>query len=113
MEIIKNALLVLHFVGMASLLGGFLVQMKPKVKQINPAMVHGALTQLVTGVALVGIDQALDDPVNNAKVGTKFVALVVITALVFVYRSRERVATWVWATIGGLTLLNIVIAVFW
>jgi hypothetical protein len=112
-EIIKDSLLVLHFVGLASLLGGFLVQMRPKVKKVTPAMLHGALTQLVTGVALVGVDQALNDPVDYEKIGVKLVALLVIIALVLTYRSRKKVATWVWATIGGLTLLSIVVAVFW
>jgi len=112
-EIVKDLLLVLHFVGLASLLGGFLVQMKPKEKVVNAAMLHGALTQLVTGVALVGVDQAIGDPVNNVKIGIKLVVLLVITALVFRFRGREHAPTGVWGAIGGLTLVNIVIAVFW
>ncbi|MCV2395084.1 hypothetical protein OEB99_12270 [Actinotalea sp. M2MS4P-6] len=114
MEIVKNLLLVLHFVGLASLLGGFLVQMKPAVKTVNPAMLHGALTQLVTGVALVGVIEAIGEhELNYPKIMTKTAVLLVITGLVFVFRGRERVPTGVWGAIGGLTLLNIVLAVFW
>ena len=38
MELLAEALLVLHFIGLASLLGGFLVQVKDETKVINMAM---------------------------------------------------------------------------
>nr|WP_202628090.1 hypothetical protein [Cellulomonas sp. APG4] len=104
-------MLVLHFVGLASLLGGFLVQMKSRTKRVEAAMFHGALTQLVTGLALVGIAEAGDADVNHMKVGLKLVVLVAITALVLVGRRKESVSTGVWGAIGGLTLVNVVIAV--
>ncbi len=104
---------MLHFVGLASLLGGFLVQMRPKAKTVNPAMLHGALTQLVTGIALVGVIEGIGDDLNYPKIMVKTVVVLIITALVFVFRGRERVPTGVWGAIGGLTLLNVVLAVFW
>ncbi|HWS58767.1 MAG TPA: hypothetical protein VN257_09515 [Actinotalea sp.] len=114
MELVKDLTLVLHFLGLASLLGGFLVQIKPPVKVVNAAMFHGVLTQLVTGLMLVGIEQALDpEDVNNAKVAVKLVVLLVITALVLVGRRKESISTRTWALIGGLTVLNVVIAVLW
>jgi len=114
MEILKNVTLVLHFVGLASLLGGFLVQMSARSKRIDPAMFHGALTMLVTGVALVGIDQAMDDPhLNNTKVAVKLLVLVVITVLVLMNRKKPAIPVGLWAAVGGLTLLNVVLAVFW
>lgn len=115
MEILKNVLLVLHFVGLASLLGGFLVQMsafKTRSARVNPAMVHGALTQLVTGLLLVGIAEMGDADVNHMKIGIKLLIVLVITVLAFVYRKRESVSNAVIGVIGLLTLANIVIAVF-
>jgi hypothetical protein len=38
---------------------------------------------------------------------------VVILALIVVNRKKNPISVALWATIGGLTLLNIVIAVFW
>jgi hypothetical protein len=117
-EILRNILLVLHFVGLASLLGGVLVQvrsMRTGDARILPAILHGAYLQLLTGVALVGVIQGagLDD-VDNIKIAVKLVVLLVITALAIVYRRRKtRTPQWVVPTIGALTLVNIVIAVVW
>jgi len=55
MQIVYDLLVILHFIGLASLLGGFLVQMSSAEKGVNPAMLHGALTQLVTGLLMVGL----------------------------------------------------------
>jgi len=114
MELVQDLVVVLHFIGLASLLGGFLVQLKPAVKVVNAAMFHGVLTQLVTGLVLVGLMQALEpDDVDNAKIGVKLVVLLVITALVVLGRRKESVPTRTWALIGGLTVLNVVVAVIW
>jgi hypothetical protein len=118
MEILRNALLVLHFVGLASLLGGVLVQLRSirtGDARILPAILHGAYLQLLSGVGLVAVIQGADlDEVNNAKVGVKLVVLLILTVLAIVYRRRKaRVPQWVVPVIGALTLLNIVLAVFW
>ena len=46
MVFVQNVLLFLHFIGLASLLGGFLVQLRTVPRVINNAMLHGALLQL-------------------------------------------------------------------
>jgi len=68
---------------------------------------------MVTGVALVGLDPALGDPVENTKVGIRLAILVVITVLARRNRKAEAIATCGWATIGLLTVTNIAIAVTW
>jgi hypothetical protein len=113
MEFLRDTLLVLHFVGLAALFGGWFVQMSSREKVINNAMFHGALTQLVTGFLLVGINESLDLPVDHAKVGVKFVIAAVILALILINRKKNPISVALWSSIGGLTLLNIIIAVFW
>jgi hypothetical protein len=113
MEFLEHTLVVLHFIGLASLLGGFLVQIKTTPRVVNSAMVHGILTQLVTGVLLVGLAEADDAAVDHAKVGVKLVVALVVAVLVFANRRREVLTTAAWGLIGGLTILNIIIAVFW
>lgn len=114
MDFLYTLLVILHFVGLASLLGGFLVQMKAVAKGkgvIHAAMIHGALTQLVTGLLMVGLAEMGDGGVNHMKIGIKLAILIVITVLVFVYRKKSSVPAWVLWAIGALTLANVVIAV--
>lgn len=116
MDIVFGIILILHFVGLASLLGGVLVQVKETIAgkgRIIAAMIHGALTQLVTGILLVAIIEMGDGSINNAKIGTKLAIVLLITVLVFLFRKKERVPSWVIWVIGGLTLANICIAVLW
>ena len=115
MIFLYTLILVLHFVGLASLLGGVIVQAKSSDKGVNPAMLHGALTQLVTGVLLVGIAEsgAVDEELNMTKIAVKLVVVLIITVLAFVGRKKPMPQTGMWAAIGALTLLNVVLAVFW
>lgn len=109
-------LVVLHFVGLSSLLGGFLVQIKDTVAgkgRIVAAMFHGALLQLITGVLLVGVHQMAGDSVNNMKIAVKLAVLIVITVLIIIYRKKATVPSWVNWAIGALTLANVIIAVVW
>ena len=115
MEFVYNLLVVLHFVGLSSLLGGFLVQMSSTTKGINMAMFHGALTQLVTGLGLAGILSAellADQTVNHTKIGIKLGIALAVLVVVLIGRKATGDAKSMWAAVGGLTLLNVVIAVF-
>ncbi len=111
-----NIFVALHIVGIAALLGGFFAQMKSLrtgEARISPGMLHGALTMLVTGAVLVGLNQAESNPVNNIKIGIKLALLVVVLILVYVKRDEEKVPSSVLGTIGALTTANIFIAVLW
>lgn len=118
MEFLEHVLVVLHFLGLAALIGGFLVQIKDTTRVVNNAMFHGALTQLVTGVLLVGIAYPLADGdeslyPDNAKIAVKLTILLVILGLILANRKKESISTAIWGAIGGLAILNVVIAVFW
>ncbi|MEU8705203.1 hypothetical protein [Streptomyces sp. NPDC048565] len=116
MDVLINVFVALHIIGIASLLGGFLTQMKAMgagTARFVPAMLHGALTMLVTGVALVGLNQADDQSVNNIKIGVKLLVLIVVLALVYVKRDEEKVSKGAFAAVGGLTVVNIFIATLW
>ncbi|MBQ0986056.1 hypothetical protein KBZ10_16325 [Streptomyces sp. F63] len=116
MDVLIDVFVGLHIIGIASLLGGFLVQMKAMsagTARMVPAMLHGALTMLVTGVLLVGFNEMNDAMVNNVKIGVKLVVLVAILGLVYVKRDEERVSKGVFGAVGLLTVLNIFIAVLW
>jgi len=116
MEILKNVVLALHIIGVVGLLGGVLYQIRPMKEgtaRILPAMLHGAWTMLITGILLVGLQYPLGREPNNVKITVKLVVLIVILVLALVYRKRESVATWVMLAIGGLTVVNILLATVW
>ncbi|MGW1794503.1 hypothetical protein ACWCQN_00535 [Streptomyces sp. NPDC001984] len=116
MDVLIHLFVGLHIIGIASLLGGFLTQMKAMGKgdaRFVPAMLHGALTMLVTGVVLVGLNQADDHHLNTVKIGVKLALLIVILGLVYVKRDDERVDKRLFGLVGLLTIANIFIAVLW
>ena len=119
MEFLFHLIVVLHFVGLALLLGAFLVQVRDPEKTVTRWMWDGALTQLLTGVIMVGMissgllgDEEKAD-LNEGKIGVKLAIVLVIAVLAFVGKKRPAPQVGLWATIGLLTLANVVIAVFW
>ncbi|GAA2577029.1 MULTISPECIES: hypothetical protein [Streptomyces] len=116
MDVLLHIFVGLHIIGIAALLGGFLTQMKAMgqgAARFTPAMLHGALTMLVTGVVLIGLNQAQDTAVDNVKMGVKLAVLIVILGLVYVKRDDEKVEKPLFGLVGLLTLVNIFIAVLW
>ena len=116
MDVLIHILVALHIIGIASLLGGFLTQLKAMgqgTARFVPAMLHGALAMLVTGALLVGLNQADDQPVDNIKIGVKLALLIVILGLVYVKRDEETVEKPLFALVGALTTANVFIAVLW
>ncbi|MCC3770221.1 hypothetical protein [Streptomyces sp. UNOC14_S4] len=116
MDVLIHAVVGLHIIGIAALLGGFMTQMKAMGKgeaRMVPAMLHGALTMLVTGAALYGLDKADGHAPDTFKIGVKLALLVVILGLVYVKRDDEKVEAAAFGTVGALTMANIFIAVLW
>ncbi|MFE1292729.1 hypothetical protein [Streptomyces sp. NPDC058751] len=116
MDVLIHLFVGLHIIGIAALLGGFLTQMKAMgagTARFVPAMLHGALTMLVTGVALVGLNQAQGATVDTFKIGVKLALLIVILGLVYVKRDDETVDKRLFGLVGLLTVTNVFVAVLW
>lgn len=113
MQLLRETLLFLHLIGLAALFGGLFVQIRTVPAVVNNAMLHGILTQLVTGVLLVGVLEGMGAHVDNTKIGVKLLVAAVIAVLVFVNRRKRSLTNGVYLTLLGLTVLNIGIAVFW
>lgn len=116
MDFVRLVLLALHLVGMAAILGVFAVQMRQKDNFGIGLLVGGAITQLVTGIALVGIAEMGDRDVNYMKIGFKLaIALVVAVAAAMTWwkqRKGENAKPF-FHTAGGLAFVNLLVAVFW
>ena len=114
MDITYKSFVLAHFIGLAALFGGFFVQMSSANKVVNPAMFHGSLTQLVTGLVMVGLIETglVDEELNMTKISIKLLIVLIITGIVFVNRKKASVSNSIWLSIGLLTLANMAIAVY-
>ena len=115
-ELALRITLTLHFIGMASLLGGFLTQMKSMKTggTITPAIFHGAWTLLITGFALTGLVYAQKAETGEIPIGwvlgLKFAIIVAIFVLAYANNKKDKIATWVLPTIGLLSVAAIAVA---
>ena len=102
----------LHFVGLAALLGGLLVQLVQlgaTAKRVTAPVLWGAVAQLVTGLALLVLTIA---DANHLKVTVKLVILAAVLVIALVLRRRD-VGPAAYATMLALTLVDVGLAVFW
>lgn len=118
MHLLHQILVLVHLIGFASLFGGVLVQARSVQPEVNLAMVHGAWTQLVTGVLLVGLleaglDPTVDGDLNHVKLAVKLVITLAVVVLVAKNRKFATIPRGLWALIGAMTLLNASVAVLW
>ncbi|WP_278315123.1 hypothetical protein [Lolliginicoccus levis] len=116
MEIVIGFVLALHIIGIVALLGGVLYQMKDikaGTARISPGMLHGALTLLVTGLLLVGLNEMNDAELNHMKIGIKSLVLVAVLVLVIAKRNAATVTPALLGSIGALATVNILLATMW
>ncbi|GAA2949522.1 hypothetical protein ACX5K5_10185 [Glutamicibacter bergerei] len=108
-------LVFLHILGAAAIFGGWLANFKTPT--VNVWQWYGAIAQLVTGLALVGMAEANDGDVNHVKIGVKVVIAIIIAVAAFLGRKKikagEEVPTGLAHATGGMALINIAIAVLW
>ena len=113
METVFNIALGIHILSILGILGLLLAQVQKSPRKLNPGVIHAGLSALVAGIVMSGILPQIEpeEPVNHAKLGVKAVVLTVILFLGYRNVKKDVLKTWVWATMLGLTVLNIIIAV--
>jgi hypothetical protein len=108
------ALLYVHLIGFALLLGGAVAQYLSGTIRMNATMLWGAVIQLVTGIGLAApLRGGGENEPDPAKLAVKSVVAVVIFVMVFFSRKRETVNSGHFLAVVGLTLANAAVAVFW
>ena len=117
LEIVRLALLAAHILGLAAIVGTFFVQLRAKDGFATGVMLAGAITQVVTGLALVGVREMGDlGELNRVKIAVKLgLALVVLVAAIIAHVQRRRGGKVkpAFHTAGGLAVVNILVAVLW
>ena len=114
MEPVIHVFVVLHLLGMAAIVGGWIAQRTGG--RGMPALVWGARAQLITGLVLVGLNEMNDEPLNHVKVSVKLIVALAVAACAEIAGARAKkgspAPTLVDAA-AGLTVVNVLIAVLW
>jgi peptidoglycan/LPS O-acetylase OafA/YrhL len=111
MELAKTIFVLIHVASVLGMLVLLLLQTSKPTKVIPKGFMHAALTALVAGFALVGINSSLEEDVNHLKVGVKFLVLVAIMILGYQNQNKPQISKGIWVTLLGLTVFNVFIAV--
>jgi hypothetical protein len=112
MGALRILLILVHLLAAVGLLLTALAGAR-STERMPPGMLHCAVTMLVTGVLLIGVDHGLDRDVNNARAVVKTLVLLVVLALILVNRRRSRVSAGLFPAVAGLTLFNATLAFVW
>lgn len=91
MDLLHKLLVALHLLGMAVIVGGWVVSRGGE--RFPAAVVWAARVQFLTGVALVGLLEATKDPgetLNHAKFGVKLALSLVVLAFAEIGAARSR-----------------------
>ena len=111
MEFAKSVFLLIHVASVLGMLVLLLMQTSKSEKVLSKGFMHAALTALIAGFALIGINSSLNDEISHGKVGIKFLVLIVIMLLGYKNQNKAKLSNAVWATMLGLTVFNVFIAV--
>ena len=104
--------LAIHILSVLGILGLLLSQAQKSVRKISPGIIHAGLTAGIAGIVMTSVfkDVHKDEVLDNGRVGIKFLVLVAILFLGYAHSKKESVKTWVWGTMLGLTIVNILLA---
>ncbi len=103
-----------HLLGMATLVAAFLLQRRTAPGgPLVSLWVSGAAVQLITGLALLGIEPLTDAGYDYIKTGLKLVVALVVAGLAVSFRRAARVPPRLVPAMAGLVVLNVGLAVFW
>jgi preprotein translocase subunit SecG len=117
MKIAAGIFLGIHLLSVAGIVVLLLLQAGKAVKVVPKGLTHAGLTALVAGIAMVGIRQSQHHTdahayplYNNGTIAVKFVVLIILLTLAFKNGKKESITRLEWATLLGLTVLNIGLA---
>ncbi len=122
MDAVYNVLVYAHVLGLSALIGGYFAVSAASRSggRFVPSavMVWGARAQIITGLAMVGLAEAvLDNELNHVKIGVKLLVALVAAWLVEKGSAKARRSEVVPAGMvhaaGALAMTNAAVAVLW
>jgi hypothetical protein len=115
MEPVIGVFVVLHLLGMAAILGGWLAIRLGAPRGLMP-LVWGARAQVVIGLVLVALNEFNREELNNVKIGVKLVVALAVAACAEIANARARKGSEQPALVNaaaGLAVVNMLVAVLW
>lgn len=123
LEITRLALLITHFVGLGAIIGAYILQMPWRTGfDFSPVLV-GSIVQLVTGIALIAVNELGGNEIDRAKAFTKLGITLIVLAAAIVGVVRERILKRTGRTdaplrpllwiAGVAAIANVCVAVLW
>ena len=115
MDFLITTTLFFHILGTAAIVGGWLASFRQPT--VLKSQHIGAWVQLVTGLLLVGFIEMNDGEVNHMKIGIKLLIVIGVVVAAVIGRRKiargEEVSKGLAHAVGGLSLINMAIAVLW
>ena len=112
MDALRGIFFVLHLVGMAGVIGGFMVQLSEPVKRVTRTMLDGMWTALASGGVLTVL-AAQDERLMHPKIEFKGMVSIALALLLISGKKKESIDKAVYFAIGLLALANVFIAILW
>lgn len=126
MDLVYDVMVYAHVLGLAALIGGYFAVIAAaraggrRSGSLVPSavMVWGARVQIITGLTLVGLAEAvLDDELNHVKIAVKLLLALVAVAFAESGAAKARRSaagpSWIVHAVGGAAILNAAVAVLW
>lgn len=114
MNVVYDLIVVLHLLGMAAIVGGYLVTLR--APHVNLVQLWGARAQVVTGLVLVGLSEsgAVDGaPLDRTKIAVKLLIALVVLAVAEMQFRRRRHDDSLAHVVGLGAVVNVLVAVLW
>ena len=115
LDVLHDVIVALHIVSAAAIVGGWFAHFKNPT--VTASQWWGSLVMVVTGVILFGWAMLGGGDPNHMKLGIKFlIGLLVFAAALLGRRKSNRgevVPTGLAHAVGGLGLVNILVATLW
>jgi hypothetical protein len=112
LEILRLALLVTHFIGLAAIIGSFIFQLPKRSGFDFRSMFIGSIVQLASGIGLIAVRKIEGLDVIDEKMLVKLILAVVVLLAVILGR-RGSASRPLFLIAGVVAIANVVVATVW
>lgn len=127
MDLVRDITLIVHFLGLAMIIGPFFIQLRAHTGFAFSWVLTGGIVQLVSGVLLTGLAEMRlagnpDLALDHTKIAVKLVlSLIIVVIAALAYTKQKKIAAGetqrrllpLLHSAGALAITSVVVAVVW